>query len=106
MSTDSERAKFAALRARTDRQLVGLIHNELQRGLEHASASSAKERDYAEQHRAKAERACTNAIKLLPVIYGLSESERRRIEAELRELGALLDRLSAPGDPKVRTASA
>jgi hypothetical protein len=106
ISTDSQRVKLAALRARTDRQLVGLIHHELDRGLDHARASSTGERDRAEQHRAKAERAYTTARKLLPAIYHLSQSERQQIEARLWGLRALLDGRSASGGPKARTAGA
>jgi hypothetical protein len=99
MNTDSQRAKLAALRTRTDRQLAALIHHELDNGLNHAHASLAGERD-------RAERAYTTAHKLLPAIYHLHQSERHRIEARLRELRALLDGRSAPGVPKLRTAGA
>jgi hypothetical protein len=106
MSTDSQRVKLDALRARTDRQLVALINYELERGLDHGRASSTGERDRAEQHRAKAERAYTIARKLLPAIYHLSQSGRQQIEARLRGLRALLDGRSASGEPKARTAGA
>jgi hypothetical protein len=106
MSTDSQRVKLAALRARTDWQLVGLIHRELERGLDHARASSTGERDRAEQYRAKAERAYATAQRLLPAVDHLSQSERHHLEAKLRGLRALLDDRSASGGPKARTAGA
>ena len=99
MSSDSQRVKLAALRARTDRQLLGLIHHELERGLDHAHASSAGERD-------RAERACATARKLLPAVYHLSPSERHHVEAKLRELRALLDGWPASSGPKAQTAGA
>ena len=110
MGNHSDRVKLASLRARTDRQLVAIIHRELERGLDsvlqYAETYAENNRDGAEQVRANAERACASAVKLLPVVYTLGEPERREIEAKLRGLREALDRLPASGEIRARTAGA
>lgn len=106
MSINPELATLAGLRAKTDQQLIRLVDSGLERALRLVSTSSAKDYDGAEQLRAKAEKACADAAKLLPKIYALSELERQRLEARLRELRAALDRLSESGGPQARTAGA
>ncbi|MGE5646835.1 MAG: hypothetical protein ACM336_13685 [Acidobacteriota bacterium] len=81
-STISEHAKLAELRAKTDRQLIRLVSNDLELGLKLAAG--------AEADRASAARACEEAGKLLPKVYSLSE--RVRLETKLGELRAALDR--------------
>jgi hypothetical protein len=73
MSKQPEAAKLTALRARTDRQLIALINNQLDRGLE--SDFDAAERIYRE------------VSQILPVLYGAVPAERRRVEAKLARLG-------------------
>jgi hypothetical protein len=77
MLKQPEAAKLTALRARTDGQLVALINNQLDRGLE-ADFVTAK-RIYREVSR------------LLPVLYGASQVDRRRIEAKLANLAETLN---------------
>ena len=96
MSTPFELAKLAELRAKTDRQLIRLIDDEVERGLNlarlHRNTHSAMDWDSAKWHRAKAERAYAEAAKLLPTVYSLSEPERHRLQVKLRKLkGALAE---------------
>jgi len=83
MSNQPEAAKLTALRARTDGQLIALINNRLDHGLRYDFAPAEAERIYGEVSR------------LLPVAYGASRSERRRLEIKLARLGASLERVCA-----------
>ena len=76
MSNQPEAPKLTALRARTDGQLVEFLNNQLDRGLR--SDFAAAERIYGEVSR------------LMPVAYGESQAERRRLEAKLARLGESL----------------
>ena len=76
MSNQPEAAKLTALRARTDRQLIALINNQLDRGLR--SDLAAAERIYRE------------VSLLLPVVSGASPAERRRLQSKLVRLGESL----------------
>jgi hypothetical protein len=80
MRNASEVVTFASLRAKTDRDLIALIGSALERGF-----------DLVEQDRAEAGRAHAEAVKLLQVVYGPSDSERRRLERKLAELRSALD---------------
>ena len=85
----SELAKFAILRAKTDRELVAVIAHQLDRGLRLARMDSAP--------RAEAERAYAEAVLLLPRVYALPEAERRWLENKISDLRQRLDeRLRAP----------
>jgi hypothetical protein len=94
MGTDSELAKLAGLRAKTDRQLLQLINSRLERGLRlarlHVTVCSNTVNDCQDQHRAKAEGAYAEALKLLPTVYDPDELERRQIESKLDELQTVL----------------
>jgi len=73
--------KLAELRARTDRQLAEYVHRRVELGFHLAHAQSW----------ASAEAACAEAARLLPLIYGLEESQRRRLEIALEQLRETLD---------------
>ena len=73
MSNQQEATKLTALRARTDGQLIALINNQLDRGLR--SDFAAAERIYRE------------VSLLLPVLYGATAVERRRMQSKLDRLG-------------------
>ena len=77
MSNQPEATKLTALRARTDRQLIALINNQLDRGLE---------ADFV-----TAERIYREVSRLLPVVYGASQADRRRIEAKRARLAETLN---------------
>jgi hypothetical protein len=74
MSNQQETTRLAALRARTDGQLIALINRQLDRGLRS---------DFDE-----AERIYREISLLLPVAYGASPAERRRLESKLSRLRA------------------
>ncbi len=106
MGTSSELAKLARLRAKTDRQVIALIDQALEVGLRLArDANTSGNGDQAER-RAKAEIAYAEAVTLLRFVYDFPEPQRRRLEAQARELRETLDVPSAPEIPRVRTAGA
>ena len=72
----SRQAKLAALRAKTDRQLVTLVRSRLDEGL---------------ASRAEAEKAYSEVVVLLPTIHDMTETERRPLESKLARLRGLLD---------------
>lgn len=74
MSKQPEAAKLTALRARTDRQLIALINNQLDRVLRSDFDAEDTERIYRE------------VSQLLPVLHGAVPAERRRVEAKLARL--------------------
>jgi hypothetical protein len=74
-------SQLAELRARTDRDLAQYVRHRLELGLRLASAQSWRE----------AEAAYAESAHLLPVVYGLDESEQRLLQAELRHLRDMLN---------------
>ena len=82
----AQMSKLAELRAKTDRELVCLVGNSLEIGLQCARAAA----DGPTRLRAKAEDICAKALILLPRIENLSE--RRRLEKKVTELQAVLER--------------
>jgi len=83
MSNTPEAVTLASLRGRTDRELVALIEAALERALlfcQHPNGDGAK-----------AEQAHDEAVKLLPLVYEFSESDRRRLDTKLAELRSALD---------------
>ena len=91
MSRTFQSSKLAELRQKTDRQLLIVIQNELERGLMLADVAASKESTLY----ARAVRACEKAEALLPKIHGVSTDERRQLELQLRDLRAALDRVSS-----------
>jgi hypothetical protein len=81
VATMFQSAKFATLRARTDRELAAIIARQLERGLQ-------------SQVPAEAERAVREAAMLLPTIHDLPAAERSRLERQLAELCQALERAS------------
>jgi hypothetical protein len=82
MSNQPEAARLSALRARTDGQLIALINRRLDLGLRSDFADDSANEE--------AERIYREVSQLLPVVYGASPVERRRLEAKLARLGASL----------------
>lgn len=97
MSSITEIAKFAELRAKTDRQLVRLVHIQLDRGL-HLAYDRAK--------RPEAEQVYSEARSLLSKVYNLTKWERLCLEAGLDKLRKTLDGRATGRDSQVRRASA
>ena len=76
LSRSSKSSKLAELRQKTDRQLLIVIQNELERGLTLADLAASKESALY----ARAERAWEKAKSLLPKINGVNTDERRQLE--------------------------
>lgn len=88
MSGMSKEAKLRELRAKTDGELVRYVTNELALGVRYALESD-------DQSHSRAEEAYAEIARLLPIINELGESERRRLEAKVKRLREMLDRLPA-----------
>jgi hypothetical protein len=98
MGTTSE---FDRLRAKTDRQLAAIINNELERGLGLAQMDpNTRFAGGADGHLARAERAYSEARKLLPKVYNLSE--RLRLEVKLKNLRETLDAVAERAPARAR----
>ena len=91
MSSASNASKLAELRARTDRQLSVLVRTELERTLVLANAAATKASPLYDQ----AEAAYVWLKALLPRIGDISRDEKALMEANLKELRAVLDSVSA-----------
>jgi hypothetical protein len=74
-------SQLAELRARTDRELAQYVRHRLELGLRLGSVQSWRE----------AEAAYAESAHLLPVVYGLDDTEQRLLHAELRHLRDMLD---------------
>jgi len=85
MSTE---ARLAELRAKTDVELVRYVSSELNHGVRFALQPNP-------QARGRAEEAYAEIARLMPVIGDMDPSERRRLEAKLKKLRAMLDGLPA-----------
>ena len=86
--------KLSELRAKTDRQLHGLVHSRLDVGLEFAALAeveqSAGDRAHAEGSLERADQALAEVETLLPA---LNEQQRRVVNPKVTELRAALNRL-------------
>lgn len=78
MNTWTESSKLTALRAKTDRQLVELVTRTLEAARCFASS---------EEYRGRAERACEEVHRLLPL---LSPADRRHFAARLDDVCEIL----------------
>ncbi len=82
----SETRKLEALRLQTDRQLVALIHNQLESGFAAAQRIKRGTCDCYE----KVTMVCAEISRLLPVVESISRAERARIQSRLAELEGLV----------------
>ena len=91
--SQSAETKLHELRSKTTRQLVSLISNKLDRGLEFARVlECGTDWESTERVAADAERALEEATAWLNLLNGATPLERRRLESKLAELRAILDR--------------
>ena len=90
----SAEAKLHELRSKTNRQLVSLISNKLDRGLAFARVLDGEGADWAstEHFAANAERALAEATDWMALLNGATQLDRRRLEFKLTQLRAALDR--------------
>ena len=86
----SKTAKLAALRGKTDHDLLILIGREVDRGIALANVASSKLSPMYRQ----AEGAYAKVKTLLPKIANLSGPESQRASARLKELRQALDQVS------------
>ncbi|HTS30505.1 MAG TPA: hypothetical protein VMH81_31755 [Bryobacteraceae bacterium] len=84
----SHEAKLAELRAKTDLELAAYITNALNLALRLASEAD-------DRSRMRAEDSYSEIVRLLPVIYRLSQPERRRFDGKLTRLREMLDQAPA-----------
>lgn len=90
--------KLDELRLKTDRQLIELVESELALGLSdaHRALESAENWMSAEGHYRLAERAYTEAARVIRLGFSTSSS-REGLESKLGRLREVLDALSAIG---------
>ena len=79
--------KLVALRARTDHDLLILVQRELSAGCALVDAATTRNSPLF----AKAEKALSTAVALLPRISGVSQDDGLRIERKVNELRFRLD---------------
>ena len=88
-----ELEKLSELRARTDRQILSLLHSKLELGLNFVALAeqtySDGNPDHAEQLLGRAEQAVTEVKQLLPV---LTEEQYGSVGTQLKDLQEALDR--------------
>jgi hypothetical protein len=87
MGTLVDFPKLAELRARTDRDLVRILHADLERGLALASVAATRHSIF----RSQAEAMYSRAKTLLPKLSGVTAGELAELEAKLKELAMALD---------------
>jgi len=92
--SQSAEAKLHELRSKTTQQLVSLISNKLDRGLEFARAMEAESADWesAEDYAEQAERALSDATTWITLLKDVTPLERRRLESKMAQLRDALDR--------------
>jgi hypothetical protein len=101
-----ELEKLSELRARTDRQILSLLHSKLEFGLNLVALAEQTDpdgiSDHAEQLLGRAEQAVTEVKQLLPV---LTEDQYQSVGPQLDQLRATLDRLG-PNIERLRFVAA
>jgi hypothetical protein len=80
-------SKLVELRAKTDRQLLGVIRKELKRAQILASVAATRESPLGQY----AEKIVKRVVKLLPTISGVEPSEREKLESAVREVRSALE---------------
>ena len=104
--SQSAEAKLHELRNKTNRELVSLIGNKLDRGLAFARMledDGVDDWEATEHFVANAEAALAEAGKWMTLLAEATPNERRRLEFKLAQLRAVLDRVRASAT-RVRAA--
>jgi hypothetical protein len=99
--------KLSELRARTDRQILTIIHSKLELGLNFVALAEQTDPDgishHAEKLLRRAEQAVTEVKQLLPV---LTEDQHRSVGPPLKDLQEALSHLGRnPERPRFAAAS-
>jgi hypothetical protein len=89
-------SKLAELRAKTDRDLVRIVHADLDRALALANVAATRRSVF----RAQAEAVHRRAKALLPRVSGLDRTEQAELEWKLKELSMALDLVPGTLDPE------
>jgi hypothetical protein len=101
-----EPAKLLELRARTDRQLLSIIHSKLELGLQSVALAEQtytdENTDHAEPLLGRAEQAVIEVKQLLPV---LTEDQHRNFGRQLKDLQEALSRQGRDREGRSATAS-
>ncbi len=109
MTTRDDVQKLAEFRAKTDQQLHELIAQRLDRGLSFARLlldAEARERWAAlDEFAARAEQSYREVSRLLPVLRGISSTERRRLQSRLSQLREILDCAAICAAPRAQAAA-
>jgi hypothetical protein len=95
----TELSKFDELRIKTEKQLVHLIHNDLDLGTRDASQAlrSADTWVVTDEYYHRAKRAFAEAARLIPLVGEVTDDERSRVTSRLEHLRGMLEALSAVG---------
>jgi hypothetical protein len=97
-----ELAKLSQLRARTDRQIVNLLHSKIEAGLNFAALAEAEDSNGHNPWK-RADQALTEVQQLLPI---LNDQQRRELNPKLAELREALNRVGEDREaPRSFTAS-
>jgi len=105
MNTRPETSKLAALRSKTDRQLIQLLHSRLESGLHHAQAAADASDHWNSAERFLAgEKVYNEVSSLLPWVENVTRQERRGLELQLDRLRVLLADSSTYAGQRVQTA--
>jgi hypothetical protein len=93
----SAETKLRELRSKTDRQLVSLISNKLDRGLAFARVMEGDGADWSstEHFAINAEKAFVDAMAWMAMLNCATQLERRRLEFKLSQLREALARAHA-----------
>jgi len=93
------KSKYDELRLKTDRQLIDLANAELDLAIRDAreALQCAENSASAQAHYMLAERAQTQAARLIRLTSGIGQDERRGVDTRLEHLREVLEGLSALG---------
>jgi hypothetical protein len=94
----SAETKLLELRSKTNRQLVSLIGNKLDRGLAFARVLDGNGADWAstEHFAENAEKALAEATEWMALLNGATQLERRRLESKRAQLCTALENARLP----------
>ena len=93
INTGAETSKLFQLRAKTDRQLLALIHARVDAGLQ-----------MVDRHAAEARKIYEEGHTLLPLVYDLTRAERKLLELKLCQLRENFTDISSHAELKMQTA--
>ena len=98
-----EPVRLSELRAKTDKQLQGLVHSKLELGLNFIVLAEAGDRANAERSLKRADQAMSEVQQVLPA---LNDEQRRLVARKLNDLREALDGLGhIRGCSRTQTAS-